>query len=81
MNNEEKAKEALKALTVLNEYLEEECVFQSETEWVDKKGYSFKTDIGYFWQGLEGLEECIIKRLRGAKPQYPKACEKYIEEE
>lgn len=81
MNNDKKAVKALEALTVINDYLEKECAFQNMTEWVDQNGYSFETDMGYFWQGLEELEACIIKRLRGAKPKYPKACETYKENE
>lgn len=81
MNNDEKATEALKALKVINDYLESECVFSNDIVWVDNKGYVISTDMGYFWQGLEEMEKCIIKRLRGAIPEYPKACEEYKEYE
>ena len=69
MNNDKKAVKALKALGVLNDYLESECVFTNHTKWVDNRGCSFNTDMGYFWQGLENLEKCLIKRLRGIKEE------------
>lgn len=81
MNNDRKAVKALKALVTLNEYFESECVFSNHTQWVDTKGYAFETDMGYFWQGLEELEKCLKKRLRGVRPEYPKACETYQEGE
>ena len=58
---------ALKAVLNINEYLESECEHTNHGVWVDKKGYYFKTDMGYLWQGLEGFENCLIKRLRRAK--------------
>lgn len=67
MDNDEKAVECLKALQVINKYLDEEEQHCGCSEWVDKKGYSFHTDIGYFFEGLEAFENCLIKRLWGAK--------------
>lgn len=77
MNNDVEAKKCLKALQTINEYLENECVYSDDCRWVDQKGYSFETDIGYFLQGIENFEGCLIKRLRGARPKYAKVCEKY----
>lgn len=57
---------AFAALKILNDYLENECSFSNCTTWEDQQGYSFETDMGYLWEGLEGLEECLIKRLRKA---------------
>lgn len=79
--NDEEAVKALRAVIAIDNYLEKECVLTSDTEWVDQRGYSFETDMGYFFQGLEELEECLIKRLRGATPKYPQACQEYKEGE
>ena len=60
------AQKAFAALRILNDYLENECSFSNCTTWEDMRGYSFETDMGYFWGGLENLEKCLIKRLRKA---------------
>lgn len=79
--NDDEAQKALRAVIAIDNYLEEECVFFNDTEWVDQRGYSFETDMGYFFQGLEKLEECLIKRLRKAIPKYPQACQEYKKDE
>ena len=58
-----KADECLKSLQVINKYLDEEEQSCCHTEWVDKKGFSFRTDIGYFFEGLGSFEDYLIKRL------------------
>ena len=79
--NDEEAVKALRAVIAIDNYLEKECVLVNNTEWVDQRGYSFETDMGYFFQGLEKLEGCLIKRLRCAIPKYPQACQEYKEDE
>jgi len=64
--DDKKAVECLKAVQIINKYLDEEEARCGCTEWIDKKGYSFQTDIGYFFEGLDSLEGCLIKRLRKA---------------
>lgn len=58
---------ALLAVEYIQEYLEFEEESCNCTQWVDKKGYSFKTDIGYFFEGLEDFEKCLIQRLRSCR--------------
>ena len=37
----------------------------SSTDWSECcKGKGFKTDMGYFFEGLNGLEEYLIERIR-----------------
>ena len=79
--NDDEAQKALRAVIAIDNYLEKECVFFNDTEWVDQRGYSFETDMGFFFQGLEKLEECLIKRLRKAIPKYPQACQEYKKDE
>lgn len=56
---------ALIAVDYIQKYLDIEEERCSDIEWKDKKGYSFNTDIGYFFDGLVSLENCLIERLRG----------------
>lgn len=67
MNNDKKAIAALLAVQVINDYIESECAESNHTFWYDKYGYCFRTDMGYFYEGLENFEAMLIKRLRGAK--------------
>lgn len=66
MNNDKKAVKALKAVQTVIAYLNEEESFCSNTKWVDTKGYSMHTDIGYFFEGLTAFSDMLVKRLRGA---------------
>jgi hypothetical protein len=61
-----KAVECLKAVQTITKYLDDEEQSCGCTYWIDKKGYSFGTDIGYFFEGLERFESYLIKRLRRA---------------
>lgn len=78
---DKKARKALKAARIIIEYLNEEGSFCNNTTWVDSKGYALETDIGYFFEGIIGLANMLEKRLKGLMPKYPKACEKYKNEE
>ena len=60
------AVECLNAIQTINKYIdaeEDEC---GCSYWKDKKGYEFKADIGYFFEGLDNFEAYLIKRLRKA---------------
>ena len=81
MNNDRKAVKALKATGILIDYLNNEESFCNNTLWVDSRGYALHTDIGYFFEGLNGLADLLVKRCRGAIPEFPMACVKYEEEE
>lgn len=38
----------------------------SSTDWSEcVKGKGFRTDMGYFYEGLNGLEEFLIESIRG----------------
>lgn len=37
----------------------------TDISWRDDKGRGFFGDIGYLYEGLESIEECCIRRLRG----------------
>lgn len=67
--NDKSVVDCLKAVELINKYLndEEECC--GDTYWTDKKGYSFRTDIGYFFEGLEAFETYLIKRIRETKSE------------
>lgn len=57
------AVECLNALQTINKYIdyeEDEC---GCSFWRDKKGYEFKTDIDYFFEGLDNFEEYLKRRL------------------
>lgn len=77
MDNDMKAVEALKAAQILLDYLDNDKVFCSDTIWVDSKGYALHTDIGYLYEGLEKLTDLLVKRCRGAIPEYQRACVEY----
>jgi hypothetical protein len=77
MNNDKKAVRALKAAQTLIDYLNNEESFCSNSMWVDSKGYALHTDIGYLFEGLEKIADLLVKRCRGAIPEYPKLCAKY----
>lgn len=81
MNNDRKAVKTLKAAQTMIDFLNNEESFCSNTMWVDSKGYAFHTDIGYFFKGLTGLTDLLVKRCRGAIPEFPMACVKYKEQE
>lgn len=76
-----KARRALKAVSTVIDYLNNEETFASNTEWVDTKGYAMNCDLGYFYQGLSEFRDLLVKRLRKAVPRYRKACEEYSGEE
>lgn len=61
--NDVKAVECLKALQIINNYLDEEEQSCNHAEWIDKKGFSFRGDMGYFFGGLASFENCLRKRL------------------
>lgn len=75
-----KARRALKAVSTVIEYLNDEESFASNTEWVDTKGYAMDCDLGYFYEGLGNFRDLLIKRLRKAVPRYRQACEEYFED-
>lgn len=79
MNNDIKAKKALKCVSYVIEYMNNEESWASNTEFVDTKGYAMSCNLGYFYQGLTNLKDMLIKRLRGGIPKYQKLCEKYNE--
>ena len=79
MNNDIKAKKALKCVSYVIDYMNTEESWSNNTEFVDTKGYAMSCDLGYFYQGLTNLRDMLIKRLRGAIPKYPKLCETYNE--
>jgi len=81
MNNDKKAVKALKAARSLIDYLNSEESFCNNTMWVDSRGYALHTDIGYFFEGLNGLTDLLVKRCKGAIPEFPMACVKYKERE
>ena len=60
-----KAKQALKAVDCIMEYLDTEEMSCSNTEWKDKDGYSFHTDIGYFYEGLIDFKKMLEMKLKG----------------
>jgi len=65
-HEDKNAVECLNAIQTINKYIdaeEDEC---GCSYWKDKKGYEFKADIGYFFEGLDNFEEYLIKRLRNA---------------
>lgn len=72
-----KTRKALRATRIIIEYINEEGSFCDNTTWVDSKGYSLETDIGYFFEGIIGFADMLERRLKGFMPKYPKACEKY----
>ena len=80
MKNDRKAVRALRAVSYLIEYVNDEECWASNTEFVDTKGYAMTCDLGYFYQGLSNLRDMLVKRLRGAVPKYPKACMDYKED-
>ena len=43
-------------------FLAEECSFETETKWTDHSGFGFKTDFGYFYEGLDGLKAYLFAR-------------------
>lgn len=67
-----KARMALKAVSTVIDYLNNEESFSSNTEWVDTKGY--------FYEGLGNFRDLLVKRLRKAVPRYRQACEEYFED-
>ena len=75
-----KARRALKAVSTVIEYLNDEESFASNTEWVDTKGYAMDCDLGYFFEGLWNFRDMLVKRLRKAVPRYRQACEEYFED-
>lgn len=72
MNNDKKAVKALKAARFLIDYLNNEESFYNNTMWVDSKGYALHADIGCFFEGLNGLTDLLVKRCRGAIPEFLK---------
>jgi hypothetical protein len=46
------------------EYLVTEEMSCSNTEWKDKDGYSFHTDIGYFDEGLIEFKKMLERKLK-----------------
>ena len=81
MNNDKKAVEALKATQIVIDFLNNDESFCSNTMWVDSKGYALHTDIGYLFEGITKLSDLLVKRCRGAIPEFPKACMEYKETE
>lgn len=75
-----KARRALKAVSTVIKYLNDEESFASNTEWVDTKGYAMDCDLGYFYEGLDNFRDLLIKRLRKAVPRYRQLCEEYFED-
>ena len=67
MYNEEelKTKQALKSINYILEYLDTEEMYCSNTEWRDKSGISFHTDIGYFYEGLIDFKKMLEMKLKG----------------
>ena len=59
-----KTKRALKSVNCIMEYLVTEEMSCSNTEWKDKDGYSFHTDIGYFDEGLIEFKKMLERKLR-----------------
>ena len=60
------AVECLNAIQTVNKYIDEEEDECGCTYWKDKKGYAFKADTGYFFEGLDNFEAYLIKRLKKA---------------
>lgn len=63
------AVECLNAIQTINKYIdceEDEC---GCSFWRDKKGYEFKADIDYFFEGLDNFEEYLKRRLGQAVKQ------------
>ena len=64
-NNDQSALRCLLALCEVEDYLNS-CGISSSTDWRNHgdgdKG--FKTDMGYLYEGLEGLKNYLIERLR-----------------
>lgn len=75
-----KARKALKAVSTVIEYLNDEESFASNTEWVDTKGYAMNCDLRYFFNGLENFRDLLVKRLRKAVPRYRYVYEEYFED-
>lgn len=63
-NEDTKARKALDAVLYLEDYLDTECESISEIRWEDKLGYTFSGDMGYIFDGLDAIENYLIKRLR-----------------
>lgn len=61
---DQNAVECLNAIQTINKYIDDEEDECGCSYWKDRKGYEFKTDIGYFFEGLDNFEAYIIKRLR-----------------
>ena len=59
-----KAKRALKAVDCIMDYLVTEEMSCSNTEWKDKDGYSFHTDIGYFDEGLIDFKKMLERKAK-----------------
>lgn len=59
-----KATECLKALQVVNKFLDDECASCNDIVWRDRFGESFSGDMGYLFEGLESFETYLKNRLQ-----------------
>lgn len=62
MENEHKITEALQAVQIVQKYLKDEEKESGDAFWRDKQGYGFRTDMGYFFEGLY-LFELYLKEI------------------
>lgn len=63
MTNEDKTAEALQAVKIVQKYLEDEEAESGDSYWEDKQGRGFRTDMGYFFEGLYLFEAYLEDRL------------------
>lgn len=59
-----KAKRALKAVDCIMDYLVNEEDSFSSDEWKDKDGYSFRADIGHFYEGLVRFKKMLERKAK-----------------
>lgn len=64
MENEHKITEALQAVQIVQKYLEDEEKESGSSFWRDKQGRGFRTDVGYFFEGLDLFESYLKEILK-----------------
>ena len=60
---DDKYSTCLDAVRTIKQFLETEKSYWGQCSWKDKDGDGFSTDMGYFEEGLDGLEEYLMKKM------------------
>lgn len=67
MENEHKITEALQAVQIVQKYLDDEVKESGSSFWRDKQGRGFRTDMGYFFEGLDLFESYLKDILKNGE--------------